>query len=254
MLDRDKWTAIYLGIAYLAFAEISSLGGSSQASPCIVISEYQPTNYQPSYQACAALHEEVMRVLAFLWEHTTHDNISAAATVVIAIFTLTLWRSTYNMWVLGTATAERQLRAYLTTAVGQCLRQTRTLNLEFRPIILNTGQTPAYDVYILNSMALLSPTEATNYDFRIPEQPPATLMTLGPRQERFTHVIAGRKMTRNEMREWIAHRKLIFVYGTIHYRDAFQKPRFTNFCYSILYWSKRGTPLWHNTNRHNESN
>jgi hypothetical protein len=60
-------------------------------------------------------------------------------------------------------------------------------------------------------------------------------------------------MTRNEMREWISGQKLIYVYGTIRYRDAFREPRFTNFCYSVLYWSKRGTPLWHNTNRHNES-
>jgi hypothetical protein len=154
---------------------------------------------------------------------------------------------------------ERQLRAYLTTAVGQSFRQgaSRKLKLEFRPIVLNTGQTPAYDVHVLNNMALLTPEQALIYDFRISEQARLggvkTLMTLGPRQDRFTHVIAGRQLTRAEMRDWIGNKKLVYVYGTIYYRDAFKKPRFTNFCYSVVYWRKRGAALWHNINRHNES-
>jgi hypothetical protein len=156
--------------------------------------------------------------------------------------------------------SERQLRAYLTTTIGESFRQgggVRGLKLEFRPRILNTGQTPAYEVRVLNTMALLNPAEALTYNFQLPENPPVSragsVMTLGPGQERFTHVIAARKMTRTEMRDFISNRKTLYVYGTICYVDAFKKRRFTNFCYWIGYWNKRIAPLWHNVNRHYES-
>jgi hypothetical protein len=179
--------------------------------------------------------------------------ITGIATVVLAVIT---WRLV-SLGKEQSATTRAQLRAYLTTVVGQSWRQgaTRDLKFEFRPIILNTGQTPAYDVSVVNSMAILSQEEAFTYDFRIPENTPVlSVMTLGPRQDRFTHVIAARKMTKTEMREYIANKKMIYVFGTIRYRDAFNTPHFTNFCYSIMHWSKRGGPLWHNTNRHNDSN
>jgi hypothetical protein len=177
--------------------------------------------------------------------------------VLLVLFTFALWWSTQALVIGADDTAQRQLRAYVTTAVGQSYRQgqVRNLNLEFRPIILNTGQTPAYEVYILNSMALITPAEVATYNFKIPEvSRPASLTTLGPRQDRFTHVIAIRKLTKGEIRDWITGKKLIYIYGTIYYHDAFQNPHFTNFCYSIFYWRKRGgAPIWHNVNKHYES-
>jgi hypothetical protein len=92
MLSRaDKWFLIYLATGYVAFAEILSWETSNWPA-CIVVSQYQSANNQPGYQTCATLHEGIMRFLAFIWAHTTHDNIIAFATVMVAIFTWTIWR------------------------------------------------------------------------------------------------------------------------------------------------------------------
>ena len=115
----DKWFLFYLAVGYAAFAEILSWETSKFPS-CIVISEYQPADYRPGYETCATLHEGVMRVLAFVWDHATHDNISAAAAVVIAIFTWTLWRSTERLWQSAdkqfTHAKQKEFQAFLDKA------------------------------------------------------------------------------------------------------------------------------------------
>jgi hypothetical protein len=52
-------------------------------------------------------------------------------------------------------------------------------------------------------------------------------------------VIEARKMTKEEMREWISGKKKVYLCGTVRYRDAFNSQCFTNFCYSVIYWQKR---------------
>ena len=39
-----------------------------------------------------------MWLLTAIRDNFTHDNIVAFGTVMIALFTLTLWRSTKNLW------------------------------------------------------------------------------------------------------------------------------------------------------------
>lgn len=152
---------------------------------------------------------------------------------------------------------ERQLRAYLMSVVGGGIRQGGKFNLkfEFRPIILNTGQTPAYDVHIMTGMKFLSFAEAATFDFRLKESSEnISLLTLGPRQDKFTQTILDRKLSRAELREYKLGKRRLYVYGTVYYRDAFKKRRYTNYCYVVSWWVKPGGPIWHNTNRHNESN
>jgi hypothetical protein len=90
----------WLVSGYLTFAEVLSLEASKWGAPCLVISKYPSTYYQFDRETCAPLHEGIKRALAFFSEHLSHDNITAAATVCIAIFTYTLWRSTHAMWLV----------------------------------------------------------------------------------------------------------------------------------------------------------
>ncbi len=47
------------------------------------------------------MHEAVFRLIRAVWDNASHDNILAAGTIMIAIFTLTLWRSTHKLWKAG---------------------------------------------------------------------------------------------------------------------------------------------------------
>jgi len=82
--------------------------------------------------------------------------------------------------------SERQLRAYLTSVVGTGFRQgeTRGLRFEFRPVILNTGQTPAYEVYSVTGLRFLSLQEAMTFDFRLPEAAGTTHWPRSPARSR----------------------------------------------------------------------
>ena len=57
-------------------------------------------------------------------------------------------------------------------------------------------------------------------------------------------------MTKEEMREWISGKKKVYLCGTVRYRDAFNSQCFTNF---YLLAEALRLPIWHNTNRHKES-
>ena len=87
---RDKWFLLYLAVGYLGFAEVLSWE-TSRWPGCIVVSGYQRPDNRSGQQTCATLHEGFMQFLAFIWDHATHDNIIAVASVMVAVFTATIW-------------------------------------------------------------------------------------------------------------------------------------------------------------------
>jgi hypothetical protein len=97
-MNRDDTRfAGYLIAGYLAFAEVLSWE-TSKWPACLVISEYQSADNHSGNQTCATFHEGIMRGAVFLLGFLTHDNVTTAATVVIAVFTLTLWLANEKMW------------------------------------------------------------------------------------------------------------------------------------------------------------
>jgi hypothetical protein len=116
MLSRgDRWFLFYLATGYVAFAEVFSWETSRWPS-CLVggaVTSGRAT--------CATLHEGVIRVFWFALDYVNHDNVVAAGTVMIALFTWTLYRSTNKLWIAGekqiqiaersAAVAERSLLA-----------------------------------------------------------------------------------------------------------------------------------------------
>jgi hypothetical protein len=95
--DRTVYMALIWAV-YFSILEILSLGRASQSSLCILMSEEQPAKDQAGYQSCATMHEAVFRFVRFIWENATHDNVIAFGTVMIAIFTFVLYRSTHRLW------------------------------------------------------------------------------------------------------------------------------------------------------------
>lgn len=153
---------------------------------------------------------------------------------------------------------EARLRAYVVAMVGSQYRQgqSRGLRFEFRPVMLNTGQTPAYEVRTVARLAFLTLAEATAFDFTVadPTGAAGSAVTLGPRQDRFVQAVFDRRLSKTELREFQRFQKSFYVYGTTWYRDAFRRPRHTNFCFSVGWWNKKGQALWMTVFRHSDSN
>jgi hypothetical protein len=100
---ESRMTLVWL--VYFSIAELLSLG-PSQAPSCILISEEaRSENYTGNY-ACASMHEAIFRFVQYVWRHAGHDNIIAFGTILIAVFTYVLYRSTDKLW----AAAQEQAR------------------------------------------------------------------------------------------------------------------------------------------------
>jgi hypothetical protein len=226
MLSRaDKWFLAYLAAGYIAFAEVLSWE-TSRWPACIVVSQYQGTNNQPGYQTCATLHEGIMRFLAFSWGYVTHDNVSAAAAVVIAIFTWTLWRSTRLLWLSGERHSERQLRAYVMVDSVHLLNLAIGGHPEAVITIKNSGQTPATNLTHWAAMGfstfpLTGPLPRR--DRMLPPRPLAPdatfIVNTGINQALNVATIVGIQRGSHAL----------YVIGEIRYTDAFGKSRETDY-------------------------
>src|SRR5229473_2522287 len=85
-------------LVYFSLAELLSLL-PSQPSSCILISEEASAeNYSGDY-ACASMHEAIFRFIRYILDHADHDNIIAFGTMMIAVFTYVLYRSTEKLWI-----------------------------------------------------------------------------------------------------------------------------------------------------------
>lgn len=140
-------------LVYFLIAELLSLM-PSQLSSCILVSEeVNAEDYSGNY-ACASMHEAIFRFIRYIWERADHDNIIAFGTVMIAIFTYVLYRSTDKLWTAGEKqllhlenTAELHLRAYIFVEWAR-LECEQGNNWSIHVSIKNAGQTPAYKVTI----------------------------------------------------------------------------------------------------------
>ena len=144
MLRERNWFLFVLAFAYLATLELLSWW-TSKLPPCAIPSQYQRSNYQADQNACATFAEGSIQFVSFLWLKTGHNEILGFGTLLIAVFTFTLWRSTRNLWVATNRAAEAQAadtrilqRAYISVEIGgihkfldiawseQCTHQTIT--------------------------------------------------------------------------------------------------------------------------------
>jgi hypothetical protein len=217
---------IYLAVGYIAFAEVLSWE-ILKLPLCIVVSENQPSDNHTGYETCATLHEGIMRVLVFLWDHATHDNISAAAAVVIAIFTLTLWRSTRLLWLSGERHSERQLRAYLMIDAVELSNIAIGGQPEARLTIKNYGRTPALNVTQwavmgFQAFPLINEIPARG-ERKLPPRP------LGPGAVVHLKTGINRALDPTTLMAIQTESHAIYVRGEIRYDDVFGKSRETDF-------------------------
>jgi hypothetical protein len=227
----------YLILGYVAFADALSLETSKWGPPCLVISEQQAANQQSASQTCATLHEGIARLTIFSWSFLTHDNVLAFGTLMIALFTLTLWRSTNKLWEAATKTAKAQSddtrilqRAYVSVVplgiTPYNLRDFYGCHVGFH----NSGNLPATHVRWFMRRKVSTDPERDFFpinkrrfegDLIIAQRITAPKGAFGISKrfiERFNKGNNGRN-------------RFVYVWGEVRYIDGFGRERWTRFCH-----------------------
>jgi hypothetical protein len=164
-------------------------------------------------------------------------TIAAVATLAIALFTLTLWRSTEKMW--GTTqkalqhaelTAERQLRAYVHVAAASASPVGTLINFYLE--VKNFGQTPAYEVKLSFVIKLADLPEKAS-DLVPPDTPNISQAILPPQVSIHDNFTPPQQLTPNQILKIGSEKAAIFVAGQITYRDIFGRDRLTEFRYYL---------------------
>jgi hypothetical protein len=146
----------------------------------------------------------------------------------------------------------RQMRAYVSVVVGIAIYQEKDRNLKFeaRPIIINTGHTPAHDLGFQATAGVMPNPFPDDFAFPIPEQRLGAAM-LGPQQNFVMKVIATDFVDEAEVPAIKAgDGKSLCVWGLVTYTDAFGVERETRFS-QVLAWLKDGSLAGHYTQQHN---
>jgi hypothetical protein len=224
--------------------------------------------YSPSFQNCVqertsnnassekskvgvVLHSYVGCTGQFADKH--NSLITAIGTVLLAVVTFGL--------ILGGIDQQRttraQLRGYVTVEPGTGFRQSKKFHIqfEFRPNIVNVGQTPASEVEVLSKLDFIKPPIPVAFDFTVkpdPKAPPGARGTLGVGKDKFHANIFGRRLTWTELREHSKGKKCFHLWGRVTYKDIFKVRRYTYFSFLILVPTRKTAPmLWITTDRHN---
>jgi hypothetical protein len=150
-------------------------------------------------------------------------------------------KATQESVIEGKDTAKRQLRAYLVVNIGGAVYQEREKNLKFegKPLLVNTGQTPARKVRYKAQSAILPFPPSDNFVFQeVSEDIGFGILgaqqnaTMGATVEEFC-----RDGEVEDIKKAVGHS--LYVWGTVTYEDIFGITHYTKFGQQ-LYWVKNG--------------
>jgi len=148
------------------------------------------------------------------------------ATSILGIATWKLWRSTDKLVAGAESTAKTQLRAYVAVCDVKILYADGEWQPNIRVTYQNYGKTPAHEVE--NRMDYFFQIAGTPSFKDLKQKDPRT-MYLAPSQDRTTSLII-RQVDWILFKDAVAKKAVaVFVYGEIHYADAFGEPRWTRY-------------------------
>lgn len=203
------------------------------------------------------------------WKLTFADALTILFMCAVAIFTFLLWRSTDKLWAVSQRQAqsmetsnqtnyiiahaaeesakaasdtvksmndiaERQLRAYMSIDKIERTDDSSQLGIpEFNIEIINTGQTPAYEVKINFWLSF------REYPLELElEKPEITTFTskgtFGTGQPGHSEIKFSRPITIDDIQMMNRGKGAFYIYGEIQYRDVFLKQWHTKFVFCYL--------------------
>ncbi len=149
---------------------------------------------------------------------------------------------------------QTQMRAYVSVVIGTALYQERERGLKFegKPLIVNTGHTPAHNIGYRTRAAILPVALPENFPFPLPQEITGAAV-LGP-QQNFGIGAAVKEFCRDDIVEIVKAGldRALHVWGVITYDDIFGARHQTRF-WQIMRWSPDGIISGSYGPRHNDA-
>jgi hypothetical protein len=142
-----------------------------------------------------------------------------------------------NAEILRERTA-MQMRAYLSVVIGNGLYQERHKGLRFdvRPVVLNSGHTPAHNFTYWATARILPNPLPDDFDFPKGGDSLRSGFVLGPHQNVIINATVPDFVDDDEVNEIKGGRdRRVCVWGVVFYEDVFGEKRQTKFCHSIFW-------------------
>lgn len=163
--------------------------------------------------------------------------LAALTLLVIAIqtnATLTAARAAQASVKEAQETAKRQLRAYLSVGIGPGISQDRNLRLRYegKPVVFNSGDTPAHKVRLWTKAAVLPTPAPLEGEFVSGE--PTGEGTIGAKQSAFLSGVVDVLVDDSEVEKIERGQKALYVWGLVQYEDTFGSKHSTRFCHQYL--------------------
>lgn len=220
--------------------------GSEDAPFVIKVLPSPNTNPPSAYQTCQQNNEP------------SPDWGLTLATILIAVFTGGVFVFTARMWWTARDTAKRQLRAYMGVSEEMHVPGGKIGGhgkVTFQPFMKNYGSTPAYNVWVEGNAGIFKKSEiGPSFHYRIKKTPNPSKGTMSPGQTNYIVCETEEDISDQTIKGINFSDDALFVYGTVHYNDAFTKPRKTNFCFEIKFrGDSREVDGWHITADHNDA-
>jgi hypothetical protein len=220
---QQRMTVVW--IVYFALLEALSWQ-TSRIPPCIVKTSAQYAKNADGHE-CPTLHVFLIETSAIVFEKLGDPHTATAVfTALLFVATFFLWMATRKLVQGADRTAEKQLRAYVTTIGGHMKWEAAEVDsvIEIEINIKNSGQTPAYNFNIQFSDPTILDSDATPWeDEPVPQDDWGFAGVLGPGA--VTYVGRPLPVTNEIVDEISAGQKTIFAWGRINYVDIFGRKR-----------------------------
>lgn len=244
---RDRGALIALGLVLSAIVFIALSQSIIDAS--VVSSHTVDHNQEPDsangednagYSVTWVLASGIGQVL-----NAAAPVIAAIASAFIGYFTFTLYRSTNQLWRASTRQAaisraairasdreaEMRLRAYVSVDYAELLDPPDRVGFSAQIVFTNFGQTPAYDVVVRCRSTTIRPEGIMPQMISYADIETTEPVVRGPKSSmaKGIHTILEEdELTAIQKEEFV-----IWIYGDLKYRDAFNRWRTTEFCLRV---------------------
>jgi hypothetical protein len=223
------------------------------------VSRIQPAQATQPSDAYPPFHEALRlgfnRIIIFIRDFK--EEIVAAGTLFIAVFTIVLAFATGFLYVAtrdlvrgADKTAREQLRAYIQASPGNVFNLKSGARLEARILVNNSGQTPGNEVTRWAGMKISKPLASDELvKLGRGEREEGSLVAMPQAPHVMIRGLDAPDATLSD--QIIRGDQRIYVFGRIEYKDIFEQPRASDFCF-VYYgetddFPKNGGPGFNST-------
>lgn len=192
------------------------------------------------------------------WWYKLRTDPVSTFTFLLFIATGLLWWSTRQLVIGAERASTKELRAYLSVSIGSGIYQERDVSLRFevKPMLINSGRTPAHKITYWAKAAILPVPLPADFPFPSVEDKVQSSYVLGPSQSIELNAMVEDYVADTEVEDIKrGNGKSPYIWGIVSYTDVFGISHITKFCHSIRWVGPIGKEIIYGTyaTKHNEA-